>query len=553
MCCQSLPQQPETQPAVCKTDQFSRTIMDDDEMSNSSEASSSRDNRGLAGLGVLGISKKAATTLFLLAFFDSFIIWVHCVSQKEIDQHLTMGMQLLASGQYSDALSHFHSAIDADPNNYMSYYKRATVWMALSRPKPALADLDKVLTMKPDFAVSRVKRGTLLMKMGRLDEAHIDLEKALTKDPGNDEAAQAYTMIEPIKETLWQIDDLMKYRNYQPAIDKITEIIEQVPWDPYLREQRADAYLGMGNTVYAISDIKSMVKLTNDNTAGYYKLASLYYQLGEAEEALMEIRECLKLDPEHKECYPMYKSLKKVAKAVVGAQEAQNNQDWEECITSAQKILKNEPKVQRVRFHGHDKLCHCKLSSNQYDATEVRKSCTEALKILEEPRIFCDRADAYLNDELYDEAVNDFRKALEIDENFQRAKEGLETAQKRQKMASKRDYYKILGVKRNAGKREVNKAYRKLAQKWHPDNFQDETEKKKAEKKFMDIAAAKEVLTDDEKRQQFDNGEDPLDPEEQARSGNPFQGGNYHFHHPFQGGGGPFGGGGGHSFKFHFN
>ena len=35
--------------------------------------------------------------------------------------------------------------------------------------------------------------------------------------------------------------------------------------------------------------------------------------------------------------------------------------------------------------------------------SDVIKSCTEALKILEEPRIFCDRADAYLNDELYDE------------------------------------------------------------------------------------------------------------------------------------------------------
>jgi len=512
-------------------------------------ATGSKSSSGLGG--VLSISKKAATTLFLLAFFDSFIIWVHCVSQKEIDQHLTMGMQLLATGQYSDALSHFHSAIDADPNNYMSYYKRATVWMALSRPKPALADLDKVMTMKPDFSVARVKRGTLLMKMGRLDEAHIDLEKALTKDPGNDEAAQLYTMIEPIKKTLWEVEDLMKYRNYQPAVDRITEIIEQVPWDPYLREQRADAYLGMGNTVYAISDIKSMVKLTNDNTAGYYKLASLHYQLGEAEEALMEIRECLKLDPEHKECYPMYKTLKKVAKSATAAQEAQNNNEWEECVSAAQKILKNEPKVQRMRFHGHEKLCHCKLNSGVYDASEVRESCTEALKILEEPRIFCDRADAYLNDELYDEAVNDFRKALEVDENFQRAKEGLETAQKRQKQASKRDYYKILGVKRNARKKEINKAYRKLAQKWHPDNFQDETEKKRAEKKFMDIAAAKEVLTDEEKRQKFDNGEDPLDPEEQSGRGghNPFQGGNFHFH---QGGFGGFGGGG-QQFRFHFN
>merc|ERR1712088_1109259 len=194
--------------------------------------------------------------------------------------------------------------------------------------------------------------------------------------------------------------------------------------------------------------------------------------------------------------------------------------------------------------------CHCQLQGG-FDLKEARKSCSDALQILEEPRIFCDRADAYLNDEMYDEAVNDFRKALELDENFQRAKEGLERAQKRQKQAQKRDYYKILGVKRNARKKEINKVYRKLAQKWHPDNFQDEDEKK-----FMDIAAAKEVLTDEEMRKKFDNGEDPLDPEEQQRGNNPFQGGQgerFFFRgNPFGGGGFP-GGGGGHNFKFHFN
>ena len=55
----------------------------------------------------------------------------------------------------------------------------------------------------------------------------------------------------------------------------------------------------------------------------------------------------------------------------------------------------------------------------------------------------------------------------------------------------------------------------------------------------MDIAAAKEVLTDPEKREKFDNGEDPLDPEEQHGGG----GG-----HPFN----PFGAGQGFTFKFHF-
>ena len=102
---------------------------------------------------------------------------VHCATQAEIDQHLALGMNLLARGSYSDALSHFHAAVDADPNNYMSYYKRATVYMALSRPRPALADLDKIMQIKPDFLKARQQRGGLLLKMGRLNEVIIYLQQ----------------------------------------------------------------------------------------------------------------------------------------------------------------------------------------------------------------------------------------------------------------------------------------------------------------------------------------------------------------------------------------
>ena len=103
----------------------------------------------------------------------------------------------------------------------------------------------------------------------------------------------------------------------------------------------------------------------------------------------------------------------------------------------------------------------------------------------------------------------------------------------------------FLGVKKSATKQEIVKAYRKQAQKWHPDNFAtNEDERKVAEKKFIDIAAAKEVLTDPEKRQQFDSGIDPLDPE--AKNGDGFRGGNpFHQFHHFQHGS-PF------QFKFHF-
>ena len=69
-------------------------------------------------------------------------------------------------------------------------------------------------------------------------------------------------------------------------------------------------------------------------------------------------------------------------------------------------------------------------------------------------------------------------------------------------------YYKILGVSENASQEEIKKSYRKLASQWHPDKFvgKSEKEQKEAEEKFKEIAEAYDVLGDENKRQQYDNG-----------------------------------------------
>lgn len=493
---------------------------------------------------IVNLSKTMASFLLFLSCFDSVVYWVSCVSQAEIDQHLSLGMNLLARGAYSDALSHFHAAVDADPNNYMSYYKRATVYLAMSRSRPALSDLDTVLKKKPDFLKARHQRGGVLLKMGRLDEAHIDLENVVRKEPGNEDAQRQYAMVNTLKERIEEVRDYINWNNYEPAIELLNDLLEYIPWDPSLRELRSECYLGLGNVIHAISDIRTVTKLTSDNTAAYFKLANLHYQIGEADESLAEIRECLKLDPEHKDCYPLYKKLKKVAKFLTAAKDSRERQEWDECVSSAQKVLKNEPTVEGIRFHAYDRLCHCQKEAG--NAVESRKACSDAIKIEDEPRLYCDRAEAYLLEDMFEEALRDFRTALEKDEGFARAKEGMAKAQKLQKQAGKRDYYKILGVKRSATKKEISKAYKKLALEWHPDKFQDEEEKKVAEKKFMDIASAKEVLSDPEMRQKYDAGEDPLDPES-GGGDHPFrQNGGFHFP-----GGNPFGGGP-FQFKFHF-
>ncbi|MEM4311450.1 MAG: molecular chaperone DnaJ [Nitrososphaerales archaeon] len=65
---------------------------------------------------------------------------------------------------------------------------------------------------------------------------------------------------------------------------------------------------------------------------------------------------------------------------------------------------------------------------------------------------------------------------------------------------SKRDYYEILGVDKNASKEEIKRAYRKLALQYHPDR----NKSPEAEEKFKEISEAYAVLSDDEKRRIYD-------------------------------------------------
>ncbi|KAK5002570.1 hypothetical protein LTR28_011258, partial [Elasticomyces elasticus] len=136
------------------------------------------------------------------------------------------------------------------------------------------------------------------------------------------------------------------------------------------------------------------------------------------------------------------------------------------------------------------------------------------------------------------------------------------------KKSKRKDYYKILGVDKEADETAIKKAYRRLAIVHHPDKNPGDEE---AAERFKDVGEAYETLSDSQKRARYDSGEDLIDPSDAFGGMGAGMAGGIHIDpqmffnmtgggggggHPFggMGGGGPehpfggMGGGGGRGF-----
>lgn len=154
------------------------------------------------------------------------------------------------------------------------------------------------------------------------------------------------------------------------------------------------------------------------------------------------------------------------------------------------------------------------MSSKMGNNRKAIVDCTSSLKINKTYlKAILLRADCYSKMLKYKECIKDYKAALrinrtsEIENALDKAKIAFNEAKMAQKRPnSKKNYYQILGIDRNASHKMIRQACKKLALIHHPDRHCDATEDviRTQERIFKEIGKAYEVLSDPAKRLQFD-------------------------------------------------
>lgn len=111
-----------------------------------------------------------------------------------------------------------------------------------------------------------------------------------------------------------------------------------------------------------------------------------------------------------------------------------------------------------------------------------------------------------LIDEQYDEAIQLLTKANEVTGgNNREIRQQLDKAQRLLRQSKKRDYYKILGVPRDADTKAIKKAYREMSKKYHPDKYKGDMDADAVSQKMAEINSAYEVLSNEGNRPHIPN------------------------------------------------
>ena len=448
---------------------------------------------------------------------------------------------------YTGAISLYTKAINIQPQaNY--YSNRAFCKIKLDKYQEALEDCLKAINLDKTFFRGYTRAAQCHLYFGRIFEALETLRKGIPFVEDGEKLRKEMDSVNMLQMQIEKMKSEIAEKKFSEATTRIEMVQEKCFGDDTLMLKKIELLCLSNESQKAKEFLMKYEKRFRKMGINKFEvqMANVSRNLNDLATAKKLISDCLRMDPDNEDLKTNFKLIRSLEKAKKSANTLFKEKKYEEAITKYEKVITIDPT--NCQFNSviiSNKATCLKLLGKKKEALNTLK---EALKINPKyGKAYLKKADIEEELEMYEEArhsivkAKDLDKTLDMDARLQRV-----TQKVNQK--EKKDYYKVLGVDKKATQKEIKKAYRKLAMKWHPDRHSHSEEAKaEASKKFKQVVEANDILSDPQKRQRYDMGGFDMG-----------GGGGRRFHSFNMGGGGfpsdifsMFSGGGGSQFKFH--
>lgn len=261
--------------------------------------------------------------------------------------------------------------------------------------------------------------------------------------------------------------------------------------------------------------LESLEKSYPNDSKIAYRHGIISYCDGQMEQASNHLKKSMSMRKSPKNCTEALNAVDMINRHYPLAQKAIDSKDAETAQTEIEACISAGQK-----FCPANSVLLSTVNNMKIKLIRLKHTPEEALEVLnqmlnensENVELMLERGDVQLELEDYDAALFDYQNAQRHRPNDRRASEGINKAKEIKKKKTYVDHYEILGLAKGASIVEIKAAYRKLVRLWHPDRYGDPAKKKEAELMMKKINQAYEILADPQKKQLYDNGQDPDDP-----------------------------------------
>jgi len=487
---------------------------------------------------------------------------------------------LYKQGKYEEAIIKYSKSIDLQPNNAKYYSNRAAAYTMLRKYKESIRDCQRAIDCDKTNIKAYFRSAKCSLQLGDTFESARQLKMAsivANETPSLRNQIplieKELQMVEKCEGLINRMEEQIKNEKFEEALSSLEEAMLLA--DPLLKRSTTSKTISkvdtnslggvslkwrlqrgellVRNQLYDEANKVTTEILKSDprNSEAITLRAKVLYLMNSIriESVQQSIRQALSYDPDNTKARKLLNRIKALEKEKDESNDLFKSGSYVKAIEGYDKVLEQQRKegltgVLEVKVLSNKATCNSKLGKHK----EVIKDSSKAIELLEKisfgtytpgpsdyqtninsalfTKLFMRRANSYMKTEGYEEAVRDYKVLQQMKNGDREILQALRSAEQALKQASKKDYYKILGLDKNSNPSdaEIKKAYRKNALKYHPDKCAglSEDEKAEAEKKFKDIGEAYAVLSDPNKKRIYDMGGD-VDGSS-ASDGNPFGG-----------------------------